>query len=129
MRFVDGDRLGQLGRRAEETAEFQLEVEPFAGRERGRFGFGKGVLEDLTLGADDGRAADDDARRASVVRDGEVAVVGGERVAFAAEDGAAVARVVQACEEVGVVADGHGEVRGCLREGDEAFVADGGVVT
>ena len=80
------------------------------------------------MGAADGRARGDDRGGAAVVPHGEVLVVWVEGVLGPAEHDAAVVGVVQADEEVGVVADPEGQVAFEVGEGQEGLLLQGGVV-
>lgn len=120
----DGDGLAQLVRAADEHAHLELEVELLRGGEGGNLGLGLGVEKDLAPGAADGCAGDHDARGAAVVGNGEMRVVGLQGVVGTAEQNADVEGVVLADVEVGVVANGHGDVVLHVREAEQGLLAE-----
>jgi hypothetical protein len=117
----DGDGVAEGVAAGDDGAEFHLVVEHLAGAEGGGAIVGGGRL--LAVGAADGRAGGDDGGGAAVVADGDVLVVGQERV-VGAEHRADIGGVVDGGVEVGVVADRFDIGYSC-RQADVAHLLDG----
>ena len=101
--FGDGDGFAEGVALADDERQFGFVVERSGRCESGWRGFGCGA--GLAPGAVNVCAARDDRRGAAVITDGDVFVVGEERI-VRAKDFADAASVVEAGVEVGVVADG-----------------------
>src|SRR6266516_4880600 len=118
---LDRNRVTELGGDADDEPELELEVEASA-RAEGRRALVRRLL--LAARAHDVRAADDDAARTAVVRDGKPAPVRQQRLPVGPEHAAEVCHVLERGVEVDVVRDLEREACSCLARRDARPVVE-----